>query len=35
MVGNSMKYRVDKPIVDVLEMLVKVGFNTASLICRK
>lgn len=23
-VGNSMKYRVDKPIADILEMLVKV-----------
>ena len=23
MIGNSMKYRVDKPIADILEMLVK------------
>jgi hypothetical protein len=23
-VGNSMKYRVDKPIADILDMLVKV-----------
>ena len=27
MAGNSMKYRVDRPIADILEMLVKVDFN--------
>jgi hypothetical protein len=29
--GNSMKYRIDKPVVDLLDMLVKVLANLPSL----
>jgi hypothetical protein len=33
--GNAMKYRMDKPITDILDMLVKVVFILSSLTGRK